>query len=157
MSKNPCARVTGLIAMMGQSSVVTQGPGVLHPPGEVLSSRATIAWSGTGHSQLSAPASHTRPVPPPSLLQTGQALQSCVCLHLPPHAHLACTQHQDDVTQRYRVTRDCGYCKTPLCIKGLGMVPEEQRKKFPFVLSSNLESHLQCHCNPNSCAVSGGG
>lgn len=81
----------------------------------------------------------------------------CVWLHLPPHSHPAWTLDSDDVTQKYEATKDCGYFKTPLCIKGLGMVPKERRKNFPLVLSSNLESHLQCHCDSNSSAGSRGG
>lgn len=65
--------------------------------------------------------------------------------------------HPDDVTQKHGVTRDCECFKTPLCIKGLGMVPEELRKNFPLVLSSNLKSHLQCHSDPNYSAGSRGG
>lgn len=80
-------------------------------------------------------------------------LEGCIALRL------ICNQDPDGVTQRHWVTRDCTYFKTHIYVKGLGMVPKEQRKTFPPcpLLSSNLEPHLQSHCNPTSSPSSQGG
>lgn len=154
MSPASLCQGDSLAAVMEQSSVVTQGPGVLHPPREVLSSRAPCP--GVELATASAVLLQVMQTSATTKLDPGR--EGTAELPLAASATtLTLDLHPDDVTQKHGITRDCGYLKTPLCIKGLGMVPKEQMKNFLLVLSSNLESHLQCHNDPNSSAGSRGG
>lgn len=75
---------------------------------------------------------------PTNVRDPGRANTAEPCIAHISHCALCliCNQDPASVTQRHGVTRDCRYFKTPVCVNGLGMVPKEQRKNFPLVLSS---------------------
>ena len=91
-------------------------------------------WGRAQPVQRSCKSNQTSPttVPDPE----GRTLQSCVLLCLPPRSALDLQPGPRRCDPEARGDQDCTYFKTPVCVKSLGMVPKEQRKNFPLVLSS---------------------